>query len=272
MGDVFNAIILGVIEGLTEFLPVSSTGHMILAQPLLGVDQNDPKWAVFLFVVQFGAIASVILYFWRDLRKHVLVRKPGPLADHLAVKLAVALAPSIVFGLAFNDFMESHLEKGWMAPYAVAGALIVGAAVMWLIDRYFRRSFHMSIEHVTMRQALFIGLAQCLAMWPGTSRSMVTIMAGMLVGLPPTVAARFSFFLAIPTMVLAPAYRLFKHRHELTGDALAIILVGSITAFIVALAVVAAFMRYIRTRRFTPSAIYRVILGVVVLWTAWAAR
>lgn len=265
MGDVFNAIILGIIEGLTEFLPISSTGHMILAQPLLGVDDADPKWRVFLFVIQVGAIGAVIVYFWRDLWKHIVLARGRKLRDHLLTKLAVAVAPAIVLGMLFNDFMEERLESGPFAPYAVAGALIVGAILMAVIDRGFRRRAALTLDDVTLRHALIIGLAQCLAMWPGTSRSMVTIMAGIFIGLPATVAAQFSFLLAIPTMLLAAAYRTWKYRADMTVDSAVIILVGSLTAFVVALLVVSGFMQYIRTRRFTPFVVYRIVLGILVL-------
>ncbi len=265
-------MILGVIEGLTEFLPVSSTGHMILAKPWLDIPDTGPqapKWAVFLFVSQIGAILAVVLYFWRDLWSHCRLPDKGRWANHLFVKLGVALAPSVVAGLALNDVMEEHLETGWFAPYAVGGALIVGAVVMELLDRNFRRVFRMSLDAISMRQALFIGLAQCISLWPGTSRAMATILGGMLVGLPVGLAARFSFLLAIPTMLLAGGYRLFSHRDDLSRDGLFDIILGTLTAFVVALVVVAAFMQYIRSHRFTPFAVYRLLLGIAVLW--WAS-
>lgn len=262
MNDYLAAAILGIVEGLTEFLPVSSTGHMILAKPLLGISEATPKWAVFLFVSQLGAILAVVAWFWRDLWRRVFHPPVPGLKNHLLFKLAIAMIPSIVLGLLFNDLMEDYLEDN---PVAVATALILGAAAIELIDRRYRRAGDMEIEDITWRQALYIGLAQCLAMWPGVSRAGATIMGGMVVGLTPRVATQFSFYLAIPTMFAAGGYRLLKYHDNLTSDAIGIVLVGTSISFIVALGVVATFLAYVRRHRFTPFAIYRVILGAAVL-------
>jgi undecaprenyl-diphosphatase len=262
--DWLRATILGIVEGLTEFLPVSSTGHMILTKPLIGVNESEPKWAVFLFVCQLGAILAVAIYFRREIYMHVVhhVRPRGNLLDLLATKLTVAMIPAIIAGLLLNDFMEAHLEN---SPAAVAGALIVGGVIMEIIDRRFRRTGEMNIEDVSLRQALWIGIAQCLSLWPGTSRSMATILGGMVVGLPVRTSAEFSFLLAIPIMLLASAYRCFKYRHDLTIETLDIIGIGSLVAFVVALVVVAGFMQFIRRYRLTVFSVYRVILGILVL-------
>lgn len=259
---ILDAIIMGLVEGLTEFLPVSSTGHMIIVAPLIGVDQSTSTWSVFLFVSQFGAILAVILYFWPDLWRRIRSFTPQRASSHLFTKLIVAMLPSVVVGLLANDFMEAHLEQN---PVAVAAALIVGAVAMELIDRRFRRTSGPALDEVTYRQALIIGLGQVLSIWPGTSRSMATIMAGMLAGLPVRTAAEFSFFIAIPTMLLASAWKLFKHFGDISNDAAGVILVGTVTAFVTALVVIAGFMQFIRTNRFTPFAVYRVLLGVAVL-------
>lgn len=264
--SILDAIILGIIEGLSEFLPISSTGHMILARPLLGIDGNAPVWHAFLFISQFGAILAVVLLFWRELWHEGRKLTRGPIQNHLFFKVGVAMIPAaLLLVLGINKYMEEHFESN---IYAVAGALIVGAVIMEVIDRFFRSKIRMSIDEINWRQALFIGAAQCIAAWPGTSRSMATIMAGMVVGLSPRVATEFSFYLAIPTMLGAAAVKIIKHHHELTGDNATVILVGSATAMLVALAVVAGFLRYVRTRRFTPFAIYRVVLGALVLWLA----
>ncbi|MCG3126448.1 MAG: Undecaprenyl-diphosphatase [Phycisphaerae bacterium] len=261
-----DAVIMGLVEGFTEFLPVSSTGHMIIVAPLIRVDQSTSTWSVFLFVSQFGAILAVILYFWPDLWRRFRSFTPRSASSHLFTKLIVAMLPSVVVGLAANDFMEEYLETN---PVAVAGALIVGAVAMELIERRFRRQTGPTLDDVTYRQALIIGLGQVLSIWPGTSRSMATIMAGMLAGLPVRTAAEFSFFIAIPTMLLASAYKLLKHFGEIDGDAAGVIGVGMVTAFVTALIVVAGFMQFIRSNRFTPFAVYRVALGVAVLWYCW---
>lgn len=260
--EYLQAIILGVIEGLTEFLPISSTGHMILAQPVLGVDPREPQWRVFLFVSQIGAIAAVVVYFWHDLWRRTFHPPSRLWRQHILTKLGVAMVPTLILGLSLDELMETYLEGNTLA---VAGALIVGAFLIELIDRRFRRSDAMQLEDVTLRQALCIGAIQCLSMWPGTSRAGASIMGGMALGLTPRVAAEFSFYLAIPTMLAAGAKRLWDYRADLTWDGAAVILLGTLVAFVVALCVVAGFMSYVRRYRFTPFAVYRVALGVLVL-------
>ncbi len=262
--DLFSAVALGILEGLTEFLPVSSTGHMILAQPWLRVDPDRPDWRVFLVVSQLGAIAAVVVYFWRDLWRRSVAPARGTWSNHFLGKLVIASAPAFILGPLVNDWLETHLER----PVPVAIALIVGAVLMELIERRFRRVRPMSLDDVTPRQCLAVGLAQCVSMWPGTSRSMATIMGGMVVGLSPAVAAELSFYMAIPIMLGASGLRLVKHAPELSSGAAATIVVGAATSFLVALAVVAGLMRYVRTQRFTPFAVYRALLGGAVLLLA----
>lgn len=267
MGDTFRAAILGIIEGLTEFLPVSSTGHMILAMPLLGVDGVSAPWPSFLYFIQTGAILAVVIYFFRPLLRQTLTKPVRGLHEHLFTKLFVAMIPAAVIGLPLDDIMEKYLEK----PMPVAVALIVGGGLMVLIERRFRKTTGPRIEDVTLRQAFLVGLAQCVAIIPGTSRSMATIMGGLMVGLPGAVAAEFSFYLAIPTLLGAGVVRIVKHWGSLTGEHTQILLVGFAVSFVVAWAVVAVFMRYIQTRPLWPFAIYRGILGVAVLsW--WLTR
>jgi len=266
LNDWISATVLAVIEGLTEFLPVSSTGHMILAMPQLGVDEHDPKWKVFLYVSQLGAILAVVAYFWRDLVRRVAL-SPARWREHLVTKLAAAMVPTVILGLLFNDFMEEHFEEGPYAPLIVAGALIIGAGLILWIDRVFRREVDMTVEQITLRQAMLVGLFQCLAMVPGTSRSGATIMGGMMLGLTPRVATEFSFYLAIPTMLAASGLRVLKHAGTLTSESIGLVLFGTAVSFVVALGVVAAFMNYVRRRKFTPFAIYRVLLGLaVIVW------
>lgn len=259
--DIFRAIVLGVVEGLTEFLPVSSTGHMILAAPWLGVDLEEPRWAVFLFLSQLGAILAVVAYFWRELLAQLLTPPTGGWYNHLAAKLLIAFIPAVVLGLLFNDVMERYLEK----PVPVALALIAGAGAIEWIDRRFRRGGDMTIENVSPVQAALIGLAQCVSMWPGVSRAGATIMGGMMAGLTPRVATEFSFYLAIPTLCSAGLYRLYKHRESLNGGDGAILLLGASAAFVTALLVIDQFMRFVQRQRFRVFVWWRVVLGVVVL-------
>ncbi len=263
MSDVLRAAVLGIVEGLTEFLPVSSTGHLILVQPLLGIDADIPPWKTFLYFIQIGAILAVVFYFGRGLVRQVFhpVRKGW--RTHLITKLVVATIPAAAIGLPLNNWIESHLETPWV----VAIALIVGAGLMELIERRFRRTGGGDPESITLRQSFLIGVAQCVSIIPGTSRAMATIMGGLLVGLPIGLATEFSFYLAIPTLLGAGTLKVIKHRHELHANEAVVLGVGFVTAFIVALLVVEGFMRYVQTRRLRPFAIYRVALGAAVL--AW---
>ncbi len=268
MLDHLQAVILGIIEGLTEFLPVSSTGHLVIAMPLLGVDARAAPWNILLWVSQFGAILAVIVYFGRDLWRRTFRPTAAGWRRHIFVKLGVAMAPTVVLALAFKRYFDP-LEG---MPVAVGGALIVGALLIVLIDRRYRRQARQELEDVTLRQAFLIGTIQCLSMWPGVSRAGATIMGGMVLGLTPRVATEFSFYLAIPTMLAAAAKTLFDHRAELSTDGAGVVLVGTVVSFAVALVVVAGFMGYVKRYRFTPFAVYRVVLGVIVLilhFTGW---
>ncbi len=265
MDDLLRAVVLGVIEGLTEFLPISSTGHLILARPFLGIRGDEDPWPAFLYFVQIGAILAVVLHFFRPLWRQTFQPIAAGWRNHVLVKIAVGTLPGAVLGLAFNNLMERYLER----ELPVALALILGAAAIVLIERRYRRIEGPGIEQVTLRQAFLIGIAQCVAIIPGTSRSMATIMGGLLVGLPAATAAEFSFYLAIPTLLGAGTLRVLK-RPEALGSHFPIMTVGFVSAFLVAWAVVAGFMHYVQNRSFTPFAIYRTLLGLVVL-TWWLA-
>jgi undecaprenyl-diphosphatase len=268
--ELLNAIILGIIEGLTEFLPISSTGHLLLAEKVLGVDADEPHWKIFLFVCQLGAILAVVVYFWRDLWQRIFDPPTRAWRDHILTKLIAAMIPTVLIGLALNRFMERYLETPAYAPLVVAAALILGAGLMEWIDRRFRRNVPQSLENVTLRQAALVGVIQCVSMWPGISRAGASIMGGMALGLTPAVATQFSFYLAIPTMLAASVKRLWDYRHDLSADHAVIIIAGTATAFVVALVVVATFMSYVKRYRFTPFAVYRVLLGIAVIWAYFA--
>ncbi|HOO18500.1 MAG: undecaprenyl-diphosphate phosphatase [Phycisphaerae bacterium] len=259
--DALNTVVLGIIEGLTEFLPVSSTGHMVIAMPLLGVQADRPPWNTLLWVSQFAAILAVILYFWRDLWTRTFNPRSWSWRQHILVKLFFAMVPTVVLALLFKKRLDP-LEQ---MPLAVAAALIVGAGLIELIDRRYRREGSQNLEDVTLSQAFFIGLIQCVSMVPGVSRAAATIMGGMALGLTPRVATEFSFYLAIPTMLGAALKTLHDHRDELTGNNAGLIVLGSAVSFVVALLVVAAFLEYVKRYRFTPFAVYRVVLGIVVI-------
>lgn len=287
MTDLLRAVALGIVEGLTEFLPVSSTGHMILVEPLLGIPEGDPFWSgTFDVFIQIGAILAVAALFWARLwkltfeqaealrRRHFpvtgSVARPGPLfgllkavgQEHILAKILVAFLPAVIIGKLTADFIEENMKT----PFVVACALVAGGVAILLIERFVRRPKVTDAASVTLTTAFLIGVAQCLAMiFPGTSRSAATIMGALLLGLSSSAAAEFSFFLAIPTMFAAGGYSLFKHIDEIDASQLVTLGVGFVVSFIVAWLVVRVFMRFIQTHRFTSFAIYRIILGVIVL-------
>ncbi|MEK6644940.1 MAG: undecaprenyl-diphosphate phosphatase [Planctomycetota bacterium] len=263
MLDLLRAVVLGIIEGLTEFLPVSSTGHMILAMPALKIDPEKAPWSTFLYFIQIGAVLAIIIYFWKRLWRQLLRLRVGGFKNHLLTKLVVASIPAAAVGLPFNSWIEDHLEK----PPFVALALILGAGVMEWVERRYWRKEEGDASGVTLRQAFLIGVAQCFSIIPGMSRAMSTIMGGLVVGLSPPVAAEFSFYLAIPTLLGAGLLKLVKHRNELHSEEAVLLGVGFMTAFVCAMLVVHPFMQFVKRRRLRPFAIYRVLLGAAVL--AW---
>jgi len=260
MNDALRALILGVVEGLTEFLPISSTGHMVLVNPLLGIPEGSFWTKTFIIFIQIGAILAVTLYFWKRLWRLTLDRETA-WRDHFVLKLFIAFLPAAVLGLLFDDIIESYL----MRPVVVALALIVGGVLIILIERRQMSARITDAATVSLIGAFTIGLAQCLAMIPGTSRSAATIMGALLIGMTPAAAAEFSFFLAIPTLFAAGGYSLLKNLDDIQPDQYALLAIGFVTAFVVAWLVVAGFMRFIQTHKFTSFAIYRMILGAAVL-------
>ena len=262
MNDLVRAVILGIVEGLTEFLPISSTGHMILVEPLLGIKEQDPFWTgTFDIFIQIGAILAVVVYFWHRLWKLTLQPAGTPWRQHILLKLFVAFLPAAFVGLLAGDFIEEHLKT----PVVVAGALVVGGLAIIAIEALVRHPTVTDAGATSLWRSLAIGIAQCFALVPGTSRSAATIMGALIVGLSPPAAAEFSFFLAIPTMFAAGGYSLLKHIKEIQSDQFVTLGVGFVVSFIVAWLVIKAFMRFIQTHKFTGFAIYRIVLGAIVL-------
>src|SRR5574343_1991496 len=259
---LLKALILGIVEGLTEFLPISSTGHLILAGDLL--DFNDDRGKLFEIVIQSGAILAVV---W-EYRERLLVVARGAFSDKAAQKfilnLFVAFLPLAILGLAFGKAIKAHLFN----PYAVATTFIVGAfVILWAERREHRIRIH-SIDELRPLDALKLGLAQACALIPGTSRSGATIIGGLLFGLSRKAATEFSFFLAIPTLFAATAYNLYKERALLNVDDLGMWAVGFVSAFVSAFLCVRWLLRYISSHDFTVFAWYRIVFGIVVLATA----
>lgn len=254
MTDLIQALILGVIEGLTEFLPVSSTGHLIIAGSLLGF--NDERGKVFEVVIQTGAMLAVL---WEYRARFFRVDRA------LYRNLIVAFIPAAVLGLAFGKYIKAYLFK----PVPVAAAFIVGGLIILWVERMKLSSRVENARDMTWRDALKVGIAQCFALIPGTSRSGATIIGGMLFGLSRKAATEFSFFLAVPTLVAAGLYDLWKNRALLSAADAGRFAVGSAAAFISAFIVIRWLIRYVATHDFKPFAWYRIAFGVLVLATAY---
>ncbi len=261
----FIAALLGFVEGVTEYLPVSSTGHLILVGHWLGSRGEGSK--SFDIVIQLGAILAVLIHYRVLLVERVRGLALGKReAIDLALALGIAFAPAAVLGLLLRKAIKQHL----FGPVPVAVALIVGGVVMIVVERIrTRRNLEgaRGLEHVTPLRALSIGLGQCFSLWPGASRSMCTIVAGQLAGLHTSTAAEFSFLLALPTLGAATLYELYKGRAELFSTVGASqLLVGLAVSFVVAWAVVASFIRYLRSRGLEVFGYYRILVALVVLW------
>ncbi len=262
-----DALILGAVEGLTEFLPISSTGHLILVSDLLGT--NDEKGKVFDIVIQLGAILAVCWEFRVRIAKAFAGLASDPVQQRFGVNLFVAFLPAAIVGLAFQHAIKEHLFN----PTSVALALIVGGIVIFAVESWYKRRAAprvMSMYDMTWRDALAVGVAQCFSLIPGTSRSGATIMGGMLAGLSRAVATEFSFFLAIPIMVAAFGYEMFKNRNAFSAADLGHIAIGFAVSFVFALVAVKALIRYVMRHDFNAFAWYRIVLGIAVL--AYFAR
>jgi len=259
---LLKALILGIVEGLTEFLPISSTGHLILAGDLLNF--NDDRGKLFEIVIQSGAILAVVWEYRVRIAGVLSGLGRDRLANRLVLNLGIAFMPLAVLGLLFKKAIEANLFK----PVPVALAFIIGAFfILWAEKREHKIRVE-TVDDMTPIDALKLGLAQAAALIPGTSRSGATIIGGLLFGLSRKAATEFSFFLAIPTLFAATAYQLFKERALLNANDLGMWVVGFIAAFISAFLCVRWLLRYVSSHDFTPFAWYRIVFGVVVLLTA----
>ena len=269
---LIKAAIMGVVEGLTEFLPISSTGHLILAGALLGFD--DDKAKVFDIAIQTGAIFAVILVYWQKLRETLLALPSSQQAQRFAFNVLIGFLPAAVLGLLLGKAIKANL----FTPTVVATTFILGGfIILWAERRPASTVRIQTVDDMRGRDALKVGLVQCLAMIPGTSRSGATIIGGMLLGLSRRAATDFSFFLAIPTLIGAGAYSLYKERALLSVADLPMFSVGLVFAFGSAWLCIRWLLRYVATHNFVPFAWYRIIFGAVVLitaqmgWVRWAA-
>lgn len=264
---LIKAAIMGVVEGLTEFLPISSTGHLILAGALLGFD--DEKAKVFDIAIQTGAIFAVILVYWQKIRDTVIALPKERKAQQFALNLLVAFLPAVVLGLLFGKAIKAYL----FTPWVVATTFIVGGfIILWAEKRQAAGGTAVRVtdtDDMTWQDALKVGLVQCLAMVPGTSRSGATIIGGMFLGLSRKTATDFSFFLAIPTLIGAGVYSLYKERALLSMADVPLFGVGLVFSFISAWICVRWLLKFIATHSFVGFAYYRIAFGVVVLLNAW---
>jgi undecaprenyl-diphosphatase len=284
------SVLLGIIEGLTEFLPVSSTAHLRIAEALLKVPLQDGYWKMFSIVIQLGAILCLPIYFRQRITKFLSTFPNGERGDrnwltHPVGLTAIAFTVTAIPAFLLTKVIGKHLES----LFIMAGSLIIGGIVMWIVDALYARDVLSQaanrtddVAQMSLPQAVWIGACQILsAVFPGTSRSMSTIAAGQLARMSRPSALEFSFFLSIPTMVVATCYDLFKSlRHGELGSAIGaapvsgqgwvLLAIGFIVSFIVAYGVVAWFMNWVRTRGFVPFAVYRIIIGAAVL--VWAIR
>ena len=260
---LLKAAIMGVVEGLTEFLPISSTGHLILAGALLGFD--DDKAKVFDIAIQTGAIFAVILVYWQKIRDTLVALPSSRQAQRFALNVLIGFLPAVVLGLAFGKVIKEHL----FTPVVVASTFILGGfIILWAERRAPAATRVTSVDDMSPLDALKVGLVQCLAMVPGTSRSGATIIGGMLLGLSRKAATDYSFFLAMPTLIGAGVYSLYKERALLSvGDA-PLFAVGLLFSFLSAWICVRWLLRYISSHSFVPFAWYRIVFGVLVLVTA----
>jgi undecaprenyl-diphosphatase len=256
---IWLAALMGLVEGLTEFLPVSSTGHLILLGDLLGF--QGPPGKVFEIVIQLGAILAILVLYWKKLFGVLIAAPKDPAARRFIIAILVAFLPAAVIGALANSFIKSVL----FSPWVVAVALIVGGIAILVIERLSHKPRFFAVEELPAGMALKIGFIQCLAMIPGVSRSGATILGALVMGVERKTAAEFSFFLAIPTMLGAAVYSLYKSRAELAFDGMTLVAVGFVVAFVTALAVVKFAVGFIARHGFGPFAWYRIVLGALIL-------
>jgi undecaprenyl-diphosphatase len=255
----FQAAVLGIVQGLTEFLPISSTAHLLVGERLLGFD--DPN-SVFTEMIQLGSILAIVWLYRRKVMDVVTGLPTRRESRRFAMILIVAVLPALIAGAIASDFVESVLHKSLTT---MALAFIVGGVIMLAVERSARRPRTRTVDDTTVGQAAGVGICQVLALVPGVSRSGATIVGGLLVGLDRPTAAEFSFFLAMPTMAAAFAHSLMELRHQISTDRTTELVIGFVMAFFASLLVVKPFMAVVRRRGFAPFAWYRILAGVVLL-------
>ena len=262
MNDILNAVLLGIVEGLTEFLPVSSTAHLLIAQDLLGF---QPPGEVFPIVIQFGAILAVVAVYWRRFWDVLITLPSSKESQNFTLGVLVAFLPAAVVGALAHGFIKEVLFNPEIAPKVIAATLILGGVIILIFERLAPPPRFMDGDRLPFKQALQIGLFQLLALIPGVSRSGATILGGELVGIDRKAGALFTFYLAVPTMFGATVYDLYKNRHNLDMHAGIDIAVGFVVAFIVALFVVRTFIGFIGRFGLKPFGWYRIAAGLAII-------
>jgi undecaprenyl-diphosphatase len=278
MNDFLISVVLGIVEGLTEFLPISSTAHLRIVEALLGFNLQDSFWKMYTIVIQLGAILALPVYFWGQILKFLATFPRGERGDRtiLTHPLSLTLIAFVITAIP-SWLLKKQIGQNLESLSVMAWALLLGGVVMWIVDVICTSARTTRMEEMSLPQAAWIGAVQILsAVFPGTSRSMSTIAAGQTAGLSRSAALEFSFFLSMPTMVVATGYDLLKtvrpHHDEaglaplaMTTHGWIVLAIGFVVSFVVALGVVAWFMRWVRARGFAPFAIYRIVLGIVLL-------
>jgi undecaprenyl-diphosphatase len=260
MSDSLRAVILGIVEGVTEFLPVSSTGHLLLTQRFFGLGEGS-FWQSFAVLIQLGAILAIVVIYFAKLWRVALGMFSNPEDRRFVIGLLVAFLPAAVIGAAAGSYIKAYLFNPWVVCFS----LIVGGAILLWVDQLDHDPHEHDATTFPLPMYLAIGFAQCLAMIPGVSRSGASIVAAMLLGADKRAAAEFSFFLAIPTMVGAFAYDLYKNRADMTADHLGLVAIGFAVSFVTAIIVVKTFLNYVTRHGFTLFAWWRVIVGTLGL-------
>jgi undecaprenyl-diphosphatase len=260
MSDTLRAVILGIIEGVTEFLPVSSTGHLLLAERFFGLGEGS-FWNSFTILIQLGAILAIVALYFSKLWRIALGVFTDPYARRFVIGVLLAFLPAVVIGLIAGKYIKEILFNPWVVCFT----LIVGGAILLWVDQLDLKPHEHDATRFPLLMYLWIGIAQCLAMIPGVSRSGATIVAAMLLGADKRSSAEFSFFLAIPTMIGAFAYDFYKNRAEMTTDHLGIVAIGFVVSFFVAMVVVKTFLEYVTRHGFQLFAWWRVIVGTLGL-------
>jgi len=261
--ETIKAIVLGIVEGVTEFLPISSTGHLILVNQFVSFDKNFT--VLFDIVIQLGAILAVVVYFIKKLWPFTADPVKNKDTWNIWYKTIIAVIPALCLGALFADFIKETLFNPWV----VAVSLLVGGIIIIFIENKTPANKILSIRDMSFKTAFSIGLIQCLSMIPGFSRSASTIIGGMILGASRTVATEFSFFLAIPTMFAATSYSLLKYKGVLDSQDMSILATGFITSFIVALAVIKLLIAFVQKHNFKVFGYYRIVLGVVIMLYFW---